>query len=630
MEPSILDSLNLPGIFSDYVITQILDRVRKAVGRKKVNESLESDSNASILLQTHFNEVLNWSSNIQFYGLNKAHKTDEVTLELSISSKVRRVDGNRKTEASSELTEDELLSSNENFLILGDPGAGKTTTLKRLARKILKQDSFKKYDKFPLLVRLKDLTVGDSLYRSICHIVGIQYEVRKMERYINFIDDGNNHRTQTLYYNQYFIDDIPLDIAIPNFFEHVRVTLILDGIDEINNDIKDDILKEIQSLSAKKTKNSQILTTCRSVDYYKTLIGFSVCEISPLSDSQIKEIAAYWTSDTKLFFETLDNASYKDLADRPLFLGNLLLLFNKERDLPDRPKEVYQKIIYLVMKDWDYDRTIVRKSKYSQFDTQRKIEFLEQLSYYLTYKIKTTVFGYEALSQVYRQIHSNFKLPISEMDLVIQEIESHSGIIIKFYGNKYEFCHLSLQEFLCASFLAKLQLNHKVVSEYLFEYPAPLAIAASIAGDPGNFVANVVLKAFTTLPLTQGDVSKGTMHFKIFISRIILERPYFTSDSKELGYAILFLCFYFYTPLSVYIDQLLRQQAVRICLSEALGQYKPTSQKTIEWIFVKLNSNLKIVDLGIKMPVDGKIPKSMIKSLYIEFPSQLYHYSEYR
>ena len=111
-----------------------------------VTQQPVEDITASI--QTHIAEVIKWSERIQFYGMSSAHMTDQCTVPLSLFLEPRKF-RSVTDQASKKQSENSLLLDTENYVLLGDPGAGKTTTLKRLARKIILEPPISKRDIFP-------------------------------------------------------------------------------------------------------------------------------------------------------------------------------------------------------------------------------------------------------------------------------------------------------------------------------------------------------------------------------------------------------------------------------------------------------------------------------------------------
>ena len=116
-------------------------------------------------------------------------------------------------------------------------------------------------------------------------------------------------------------------------------------------------------------------------------------------------------------------------------------------------------MIHLLLKEWDAERGIRRASKYSGFDADKKAEFLSAIAYYLTYGIRGKTFSEEDLIGAYENVYKPFNLPKGEAAEVAREIESHTGIIMAGQKGRYEFCHLSLQEYLAANYIVRAPIK---------------------------------------------------------------------------------------------------------------------------------------------------------------------------
>ena len=229
--------------------------------------------------------------------------------------------------------------------------------------------------------------------------------------------------------------------------------------------------------------------TSRKSEIRKTIDGFVSYEISPLTPKQIISISSKWFGDNKDFITELEKKPYKDLANRPIFLTFLLILFKRYSSLPAQPSEIYDEIVMLIIEDWDKYRGIYRTSKYVDFKSRKKMKFLSELSYLLTYKIKQIVFSSKELENIYIAIHEKYNLPLEEMKDVVSEIESHTGLITEAGFKSFEFSHLSLQEFLCAKHLVDLPCSQTTIN-YFFDYPEPISIAISISTEPSIWFSN--------------------------------------------------------------------------------------------------------------------------------------------
>ncbi len=615
------NEVQILNILAEVVINDIVKGIKCFFKERTTSNEYEDidETNSITILKSHFTQIDNWARQIHFHGYNRLQETNDITLELNISFNVRKFMGFKYIKDKYVITEEELLNSHENYLILGDPGAGKTTTLRRIIRKNIFQPKNNKYP-FIILIRLKELTPINTISKKICEIMGINYTSKEIEVKSTYIDEGNIEVVKTYYETRYFVENLPISTAVAELLNYIDVTILLDGIDEINNNIKSLTLIEIQDFSEKLSAGSKIIATCRSGDYYKPLNGFNVCEIADLNDSQIEKISNMWLGDSKQFMHEIEQKPYKDLCNRPLFLTQLLLLFTKDRELPEKSIDIYEKIVDQVVREWDYNRDIVRHSKYSGFDIKKKVKFLSELSFNLTYEIKTKIFNDKIFEQAYNNMYKKFALPKNEVRYVGQEIESHNGLIVKSHGNFYEFSHLSIQEYLCACYLVTLQTNSKKLANYFHEYAAPLAIAVALSGNSSNWFASLVFK-----------VHVAEIPMSVFLSRIIFEKPYFNEDEdNEMGFAILLLLLRYYnTNILDLIHTIILMENVESMLVKALSKFKPIDHVSEDrkYSFVNIHFDKNYSNkFSFQPPQDGNIDRKFLLKLYNKYTNELHKF----
>jgi hypothetical protein len=143
------------------------------------------------------------------------------------------------------------------------------------------------------------------------------------------------------------------------------------------------------------------------------------------------------------------------------------------------------------------------------------------------------------LKAAYKAVCDNFELPSDAAEEVCLEIESHSGLILKSYDH-FEFSHLSLQEYLCAYHMVRLPFE-PIMSEYLIQYPAPIAVAVSISADPSSWLSSLIYhsKQFDSGKrsiVRFGDIPEEAA-FSL-LSRLLVEAPVF-SQGHLFGLALL-------------------------------------------------------------------------------------------
>jgi predicted NACHT family NTPase len=491
-------------------------------------------------IEGHLTFIHNWAKNIEFFDLTPPISTLNNTIRLDITFNLRKI--TNKEKRSNVIHEEGVFSSNDHYLIIGDPGSGKTTTLKRLIQLFIhSKDEFD----MPLLIRFRDINVADNLYIHICKLLGIEYETRKKQqtktyktrdRYSNVVE-----QTRVIEYEEYYLLGEKLEQIIPELLSSRRFLILMDGLDEINGVISDSIIDEVIKLSM-SISNSKIIITTRAYSN-RSFTNFLICEICELTEPQSKQIIAFWCEQPDEFLIALSNKSYRDLANRPLFLTFLLILYtnNEGSDihtrLPIYSRDVYEEIIDFFLKRWDFSRGIkYRKSSYEKFTINQKKNFLSELSFELTYHIKEKVFSKDHLRLAYTRIYKHYPgLIEDDSEGVILEIESHTGIIVGSFYNLFEFSHLSLQEYLCANFIVKQPYSPKIV-DYLREFPSPLALVISISSNPTDWFSHIILKCLypsrsTTFPNNNA---------LILINRIMIENPVF-EESIQFGAAVLFI-----------------------------------------------------------------------------------------
>ena len=235
--------------------------------------------------------------------------------------------------------------------------------MKRLARHLITAQLEPGIDsyQYPVIVRLRELGYGNRaegavLYRAIALRLGLDVETGSAtER------------------NRLMIGGVSGSKAVAAVSNEMRTVVLLDGLDEAPLSLRQQIRSDIRDLRLHLSE-AKLIITCRSGDYSETFEGFSLVELCPLHAEQVRLVVERWLGDRAADFLTAVHAlPYSDLTDRPLLLTQLMLLYQNLGRLPDRCKDVYGKIVNLLLEQWDKQQEISRRSRYAEFSLTKRL-----------------------------------------------------------------------------------------------------------------------------------------------------------------------------------------------------------------------------------------------------------------
>lgn len=506
---------------------EALHSLKELVGRWNVTvESSEKRINAAI--STHEQEVRRWSEEISFKDLLKPKSTAEVFVPLNILLLPQRLRFSKHEKIPSAPLSSILKAEDvPHMVILGQPGAGKTTAVKHLCQELLTGTETCPKQEFPLLIRLGDLNNTVAASGDLEDLVTERIQAI-LDIPLSFPPDLESKEASVTRKSL-------TERAVVTVLDTLQPLVLLDGLDEISHKLRrDSVVRGIRRL-AMQLEKARIILTARTGEFTYHIEKMTTYEIAPLSGQQIEQFASSWlgASDAKIFLSQVKQSPFEDTAIKPLTLAHLCAIFERVHRIPEKPKSVYRKIVSLLLEDWDQQRSVQRVSAYSNFEVDRKSEFLADLAHCLTTSNKTSTFTAEDLKESYKQIYMNYGLRLSEAGAVVNELETHTGLIIQSGAELFEFSHKSLQEYLTAVFIVGLPgIPPRMIDLQIM--PNELAIATALSSRPSQYFYTLVIRHFAQIKLS--------FHFvRTFINRLLIERPDF-EITDEVGLAI--LCLY--------------------------------------------------------------------------------------
>ncbi len=265
--------------------------------------------------------------------------------------------------------------------------------------------------------------------------------------------------------------------------------ILLDALDEVPQDERDDPLLRKLNEFASDYKNCLIIGTSRIVGYGGKLIdGAKDMEIVPFTQQQTEQYIETWFTNAQNFLKDKsvtargliqalrDRPQIGGLAQNPLLLSLICSLYQRdELTLPARRWQIYQQSVDYMLDEWSHDNQRL-SSDAAQIDTKK--ELLEELAYQFSCQ-ETDVLS---LRQLRKKI-KDYLLRNNATDLddkthrLIEELSEQDGILQKLNleEERYVFLHRTFQEYFTASYLNHLIEDDRtegiaLIKQYFWNY----------------------------------------------------------------------------------------------------------------------------------------------------------------
>ena len=325
----------------------------------------------------------------------------------------------------------EAVNKYAKLMVLGKPGAGKTTFLKYIAIQCNRGDF--KPGCVPIFITLKDFADAENkpgLLDFICQ------EFSK----------GSGGESEV--------------ISLQKIIAGGRGLILLDGLDEVREAESQRVIREIEAFS-NQYRNSHFVMTCRIAAREYTFEKFREVEVADFDEEQISTFATNWFEGKEvkagIFIGRLEeNERTQELATNPLLLTLLCLVFEEAGDFPANRSELYKEGIDALLKKWDAKRGIYRDQVYKKLSTQRKEGLLSKIAL-ATFEQSDYFFKQKVVEQHIAEYIRN--LPDASNDeerlqldseAVLKSIEYQHGLLVERAKSIYSFSHLTFHEYFTA------------------------------------------------------------------------------------------------------------------------------------------------------------------------------------
>ncbi|MEH2406400.1 NACHT domain-containing protein [Nostoc sp.] len=342
-----------------------------------------------------------------------------------------------------------VANDKQYLMVLGGPGAGKSTFLRKMGLEALKgkKGNFK-HTCIPVFIELKRFASSN---------INIETFITEEFRTCGFPSP---------------------DKFTAKALEEGKLLILLDGLDEVPTKNLTEAISQIQNFVDKYDKN-RFIASCRTAAYRSSFRRFSDVSMADFDDTQIQQFISNWFhSDADKQAKTgekcwellqkQEHEAAKELAHTPLLLTFLCLVYDHSQSFPNNRSVLYKKALWILLEEWASERRILRDEIYQGLHTELEEILLSEIAYTGFESDRLFFLQRDIVGQIKTFLASNLNAP-QHLDgkAVLNAIAVQQGILVERAEDVFSFSHLTLQEYLTAQYIDDHRQVEKLVIEHL-------------------------------------------------------------------------------------------------------------------------------------------------------------------
>lgn len=306
----------------------------------------------------------------------------------------------------------DIIKNNLQLIILGNAGAGKTTTLKKIFLDNCFAYANNERDVVPIYIQLTKLNFKNDIITNIEEIVG--------------------------------------GCWITYFIKRNKVLILFDGLNEISSNVRDTAILNIKDFINKHPSCPMIFTSreYNFINYF----NFPLFKLLNLSSESIYKFIINKGGNNELYDGIKANKGFLDIASSPMMLTMLVEVWKKDKKIPKNKGQLYNKFINDKLQRETKKRIVNIKPDHIKI-------ILSCLAYYM--KCENTIFLHR--DTMYRKLRNilNDKGFRCEESLLFDEL-LNGDFLIEDIKSDISFVHETFQEFFAALYLSNIYHRTKL------------------------------------------------------------------------------------------------------------------------------------------------------------------------
>lgn len=335
------------------------------------------------------------------------------------------------------------------LLVLGGPGVGKSTFLRKVGLEALKRKR--------------------GAFQPNCLPVFLELQRFK----------SSEVTIEQLILNEFATCGFPEPQAFTQaMLKKGKLLILLDGLDEVPKDVEDHVIAQIRDF-VDLHRNNRFIASCRIAAYKGGFPRFKDVAMAAFEDAQIQQFIQRWFRSPKdqeektadrcwELLQRPDYAAAKDLAQTPLLLTLLCTVYDKSLDFPKNRSALYGEALDVLLKEWAAEKRIQRDPIYQELSLELERELLADIAYD-SFAVNQLFFNKRDTTQRIKAfLVNNLNAPKHlDSEKVLEAIEVQQGILVERAREVYSFSHLTFQEYLTAQYIVDNQQIEWLVTNHL-------------------------------------------------------------------------------------------------------------------------------------------------------------------
>ena len=337
----------------------------------------------------------------------------------------------------------QVANDKEYLMLLGGPGVGKSTFLRKVGLEALKgKDGDYKHECIPVFLELKNFREDQidimALIIKEFETCGYPYP---------------EHLTKAM-------------------LESGKLLVLFDGLDEVPKENVDNVVRKIGDFVDRYSQN-RFIASCRIAAYKGGFKRFTEVEMADFDDKQIHTYINNWFDSTlyqhrkqldqemgtaKQCWETLNAPGHqatKELARNPLLLTLLCMVYDNSQNFQRNRASLYEDAFNIFLKEWAAEKRVNRGASINQYlDIADEKRMLSKIAAANLKDDRLFFSEDELIMQIQDFGEGNANtLETFNASKVMETILIDQGLFVEQVRGSYSFSHLTFQEYLTANYI---------------------------------------------------------------------------------------------------------------------------------------------------------------------------------